>query len=160
MNFVEDRKCEKKASIILDYFKLLYIEKLTYNEGIDSFKMLGGDTLFKRLLKAEEEKVISLDTNNYMMVQELKINIEKSLENTHSISEIYEKEFSDLEWLNNIVSELEPEDKANETIVNLSAYGTYNEIFADCNRIPTTKEKIMQKRINEINKLTQKRENN
>ena len=158
--FEEDRMEEKKVESILDYFKLLYVEKLTYRCSTDTFKMLNGEYLFRKLLENDKEGIISLDKTNTELVEELKNGMESVLTDTISINGILKKELDQLRWLPEIISEVVPDDTARESIVNFSSFGTYNDVFSDIEILPSTKNKIMQKRAKEICILTQKKENN
>ena len=159
--FDSDRKNEKKLEAVVDYFKLLYIEDICNDKSLSTFKMLNGDKLLKKTMKNNEERLISLDATNYSLVQDLRIFFEKVyLNNTVSNSKYMDEVCSDLEWLNEIVSKLDAEEKASDTIVRLLSYKIYDNMINENIKLSSSKEKIMQKRINEISNLTQKKENN
>ena len=157
--FEEDRMEEKKVESILDYFKLLYVEKLTYRCSTDTFKMLNGEYLFRKLLKNDKEGIISLDKTNTELVEELKNGMESVLTNTISINGILKKELDQLRWLPEIISEVVPDDTARESIVNFSSFGTYNDVINSKSNNFYVGEQTMYENIGEIQLLIKKRKN-
>ena len=127
MDFNEDRKVEREVVSILDYFKLIYLEKLTYGKNVDTFKLFEGDLLYKKVLNDEEEGLISLDSTNADLINDLSVKSDKITKLPHSLSTIHEKQFNNLGWLQEIVECVDAEVSARDTIVGFSNFGTYNE---------------------------------
>ncbi len=144
-----------KLEAILNYFKLIYIEELTYNRSISGFKMLYGDSLIEKVFDDDKNKLISLNSTNYMLVQDLQIYISKIIDGGRSINGYY----GDLDWINEIVSKITADEKAIETIARFLPYDLYDKVLKKCDRLPMSKERILQKRINEINKIMKIEEN-
>jgi hypothetical protein len=146
---------ELKLDAILSYFKLLYIEYLTCNKSISGFKLLYGDCLLEKVFDDDQKRVISLNSTNYMLAQDLQIYVSKALENDKKICGMY----GDLEWVNEIVSIIPADEKAIETIASFLPYELYAEVLKEHNRLPMPKERIMQKRISEVCKIIKTKEN-
>ena len=157
--FEEERKFERETGAIVEYFQLLYIEQLTYDKCMDTFKMLGGDTLLRRVFENEKEGYISLEETNYELIQKLEKNLDEILNKPRSISAIYEKTFHNLGWLEELSDSLEISDEtARNTILAFSKYGTYNDACSKeyCH---TNRFWAMKKHAIKTKELTQKKEN-
>lgn len=147
---------EKKLNSILDYFKLLYISDITEGRSISGFKLLYGDLLLKKIFDDEKNKLISLNSTNYMLAQDLQIYTSKMLLANKKVNNA----FGDLDWTMEIINSISANEKAIETIANFLPFDIYTEALETYQELPMPKEKIMQKRINEVNKIMKAKENN
>lgn len=147
---------EKKLNSILDYFKLLYISDITEGRSISGFKLLYGDLLLKKIFDDEKNKLISLNSTNYMLAQDLQIYTSKMLLTNKKVNNAY----GDLDWTMEIINLIPANEKAIETIANFLPFDIYTEALEAYQELPMPKEKIMQKRINEVNKIMKAKENN
>ena len=160
--FELDRYREKEASAILDYFKLLYIEKLTYNTSTDTFKMLDGDKLYKNLLRYSEEDIIDLGASNFILLNTLKSDLRAIFSGVLSPSEMYEEKFTQLDWLPEIISVVEPDTTAKESIINFSSFCTYNDVLNKNDKLgfKNIDDSDMLSQMLYINEMVKKRKNN
>ena len=152
---IEERKENKKIDAIIDYFKLLYIEDISKDKSMSAFKMLNGDLLLEKVFEADSNRLISLDSTNYMLVQDLQLYVSKYilLENDNSF-------YIDLDWISEIIGKIPADEKAIETIAKFLPYNIYEKVLEKHSKLPMPKERIMQKRINEISKIVKTEENN
>ena len=123
MDFETDRKKEIRLDTVIDYFKLLYIEKLTHKENYSAFKMINGEKIFNKVLEANKEGYISLTDTNFQLLYSLNSLLETVSKQSHSLS--YNEQFYELDWLKEIVSVIPEQDKACDTIIDMSS----NEVF-------------------------------
>lgn len=158
--FESDRKKEKRIEAILEYFKLLQFYKLAeqQKDRNGAFELIGGDKLYKKVVNNDED-VLSIYERNLDVMKDLKENLNMISGDKVSTSEIYKDMFKKLDWISNVIDYLEPEKTISETITDF-----YNNWF----RIIPAKEvsandhkvKELRRTFKEINKLTQKKENN
>lgn len=159
--FEFDRYREKEANAILDYFKLLYIEKLTYNTSTDTFKMLDGDKLYKKILRYSEEDIINLEASNFILLNTLKSDLRAIFSGVLSPSGMYEEKFTQLDWLPEIISVVEPDKTAKESIINFSSFCTYNDVLNKNDRLgfKNIDDSDMLSQMLYINEMVKKRKN-
>ena len=151
----ELKSIEEKLEAVLSYFKLLYIEYLTYNKSVSGFKLLYGDCLIEKVLDDDSKKLISLNSTNYMLTQDLQIFVNKIILQGNKINNAY----GDLDWVSEIVSQIPADEKAIDTMARFLPYDLYAEVLKKHDRLPMPKERIMQKRLSEVCKIVKNEEN-
>ena len=122
----ERRELEKKAQAIIDYFKLITIEKLTINSDYSTFKMLGGKDLYEKTFNNIENGYLLSEYINCDLIRVLGILLNKL--STGSISSIYTMEFADLDWLGEL-TDLDLDDGIIDTITKYSSKDVYYSLF-------------------------------
>ena len=91
-----------------------------------------------------------------MLAQDLQIYTSKMLLTNKKVNNAY----GDLDWTMEIINLIPATEKAIETIANFLPFDIYTEALEAYQELPMPKEKIMQKRINEVNKIMKAKENN
>lgn len=152
--FNNDRELEKKTQAIIDYFKLVYIEKLTKDKNIDAFKMLDGENLLNKVIDNNENSLISLNHTNFNFITDLKSKLEEV--NSIKISSSLAYSFSNLGWLEELITELKADETGYDTIFENAPTEVFDNIFSKdfTMNIKYSKERIMINKVKELLKST------
>lgn len=136
--FESDRKLERETQAIIDYFKLICIERLTtsnFDENVNfsTIEMLGGSKLLRECLKNNNNKIISLSSLNIDLLTTLRNNLLEIQKSKASISEIYIDNFSNLNWLYEVINNIDCNQTAWDTIKRNANYCFYNTYLKNIN---------------------------
>ena len=128
-NIENDIKNEQRLDAVIDYFKLVYKTKLTKDLSYDTFAMLDGEELFNKVIEANNNGLISLSSTNFNLITDLYNNLGKVSSITASVSLGYKKQFSNLNWLTEVIEDLEPTEKAYDTLMNNASYDVNKNLY-------------------------------
>ena len=152
VDFEQDRKKEKELDCIIDYFKLVYIERLTKDRDYATFKMLDGDKIFERLEINNEEGLFSFSTKNFDLLNDLKNKLGIVLSSSYSLS--YKKQFTELDWLTNVMEYIDINERVYDSLINNASYdvlNVLNEKFS--NKVINPKQQDKLSAYNKINNI-------
>ena len=152
VDFEQDRKREKELDCIIDYFKLVYIERLTKDRDYATFKMLDGDKIFERLEINNEEGLFSFSAKNFDLLNDLKNKLGIVLSSSYSLS--YKKQFTELDWLTNVMEYIDINERAYDSLINNASYdilNVLNEKFS--NKVINPKQQDKLSAYNKINNI-------
>ncbi len=158
-NIENDIKNEQRLDAVIDYFKLVYKTKLTKDLSYDTFAMLDGEELFNKVIEANNNGLISLSSTNFNLITDLYNNLGKVSSITASVSLGYKKQFSNLNWLTEVIEDLEPTEKAYDTLMNNASYDVNKNLYRKefSNMSSKCQDKIMiDDRVEKIIELSRK----
>ena len=122
---------------IINYYKLVYVEKLSYDKDIDTFIMLGGKSLVNRLKNDSDNRYIDLDKTNFGIISRLNNKTNQYVSRYISSTTNIKEELTHLGWLNEVIESIDEGEKLYDTIVNNANINVYGSIIE-----PTFTEKI------------------
>ena len=111
----KDRIIERETTAIINYYKIVFYAKLTFN-NTDEFKIVGGNNAVSRLESDIDDGYISLDSTNEELSNKFKNNLVYMNNNPFSMSPTLQDELSSDSWLPKSLENCFPEVTARDTL--------------------------------------------
>ena len=127
--FESDRKIERETSAIINFYKLILIEKLTFIRSESEVKALGGDNIILKLKEDIEEGLISFSDTNEELEFRFNLNIEYMKTNPFSVNPLMREEMENLDWIYSIMNECPKEYSVCETMTNYANLRMFCGVF-------------------------------
>lgn len=155
----ENIKFIKELTAALAYYKLIYIEIITKDKSVDAFRMLGAESYFNKVIEEDKEENISLESTNLYMIKKFNELMKIAKSGRVSLSTIVTKDLDNLEWLGEIIDNIDPNEKLKDTICNSCSYDVYDEVFSSKIKEATIsyKKRVLEDECDSILKLSKKK---
>lgn len=161
--FDEDLRLEKDILVVLNYYKLLYIEKLTKDKDYSVFQMLNGMKIFNKLVSDINGGAFSFEYSNFDIINNFKIRLERFNGEKISASPILTKELENIDWVDDVISFVEPSDKVCDSILVNANPEVFDKMVSVETRLRFSsynKKYLMNKKFSDVKKLLKKNKGN
>ena len=151
--FEKDIEQEKRTMAIINFYKLIYIEKLAFDKSLDTFVMLGGESAMNRLKMDVSDNLISLNKSNYSVISSLNSRIDKCVNGHITLGPNFREEVAHLGWLSEMIEDIDEEETLYNTLVINSNSFVYEDMIEKTfdNEITDYHKKyLMKKKIRNI----------
>ena len=155
-NYDFDRKKLKELDAIIDYFKLILLEKLTIDKDYSTFKLYDGENLFNKVINDSKERLISLGSTNFDLITSLNLKLDAFSDINDSVKEEYKDKVKNLDWIKDAIEDIKANDTAYDTLVNYASDDVNHNLlvpmFYDIRSERDDKKSLMERTDNIIEK--------